>query len=119
MSKKPNSGRSSRSKGSALLRVGDLCLDPEARVVTCNGAPRQLSPKVSKLLETFMQHPGETLTRKFLMKAVWDTDYDGDTRTLEVHVSFLRKRIGDNARQSIYVHTVRGVGYRMEYRGDS
>lgn len=117
MPKKLNSGRSSRRKRPASLRAGDLSLDPEARVVMLNGDPRRLRPKECKLLEILMLHQGETLSRAFLMNKVWETEYVEDTRTLEVHVSFLRKRIEDDARNSVYLHTVRGVGYRFEYKG--
>lgn len=117
MSKESTSGRSSHRKRPALLRAGDLCLDVEARVVLRDDEPRRLRPKECRLLETFMLHQGETLTREYLMNEVWDTDYIDDTRTLEVHVSFLRRRIGDDARNSVYLHTVRGVGYRFEYKG--
>lgn len=125
MAKQPTPGRSSvqagssRRKRATLLRAGDLCLDLDAKVLLCNGAPCKLRPMEYKLIEVFMRHQGETLTRSWLMKAVWETDYDQDTRTLEVHISHLRKRIGDHARNSVYLHTVRGVGYCFEWRGEA
>jgi len=118
MAKKLNSGRSPRRKRRPPLCVGYFTLDVEARVVTRNGSePRRLRPKECRLLEAFMTHPGQTLTREWLMQHVWDTDFTDDTRTLEVHVSHLRKRIGDSARNSVFLHTVRGVGYRFEPEG--
>ncbi len=119
MAKKLNSGRSPRRKPRALLTVGDFTLDVESRIVIRNGSELcRLRPMECRLLEAFMQHPGETLSRGWLMKHVWNTDFTGDTRTIEVHISHLRKRIGDSARNSVYLHTVRGEGYRFEPEGE-
>jgi len=66
-----------------------------------------------RLLEVFMRNPEKVLTRKFLMKEVWETDYLGDTRTLEVHICWLRKKIEEDPDRRCYLRTVRGVGYRF------
>jgi DNA-binding response OmpR family regulator len=60
-----------------------------------------------------MRHPGEVLTRAFLMKQVWETDYLGDTRTLDVHVHWLRKAVEEDPRLPTHLRTVRRVGYRF------
>jgi DNA-binding response OmpR family regulator len=73
----------------------------------------RLTPKQAELLRVFMVHAGQTLTRKFLMATVWKTDYMGDTRTLDVHVRWLRERIEDDPSSPQYLRTVRGVGYRF------
>jgi len=65
-----------------------------------------------------MRHPGETLTRPFLMKQVWDTDYIGDTRTLDVHIHWVRHAIEEDPKSPVYLRTVRRVGYRFESPGD-
>lgn len=94
------------------LKCADLVLDLSARhVIRGNGDPQHLTPKECKLLATFMRHCGEVLSRKFLMQEVWETEYDGDTRTLEVHVSWLRSKLKDDSSNPRYLHTVRGVGY--------
>jgi DNA-binding response OmpR family regulator len=96
------------------LTAGDLCLDVNARQVIKNGHVHRLTPKQCALLETFMTHRGQVLTRKFLMQRVWNTDYTGDTRTLEVHVSWVRKYIEDDPRQPTHLRTVHRVGYRFD-----
>jgi two-component system alkaline phosphatase synthesis response regulator PhoP len=72
-----------------------------------------LTPKELELLEVFMRNRGKVLSRKFLMKNVWDTDYLGDTRTLDVHVCWIREKIEEDSRAPCLC-TVRGVGYRFE-----
>jgi len=96
------------------LHVGGLILNLDRRSVTRGKKKHQLTPKESSLLETFMRNPGKVLSRKFLMKNVWDTDYLGDTRTLDVHVRWIREKIEENPSSPLYLCTVRGVGYRFE-----
>jgi DNA-binding response OmpR family regulator len=96
------------------LQVGGLILHLGRRSVTRGRRKYQLTPKELKLLETFMQNPGRVLSRKFLMKNVWETDYVGDTRTLDVHVRWLREKIEENPSSPVRLCTVRGVGYRFE-----
>jgi DNA-binding response OmpR family regulator len=61
-----------------------------------------------------MKHPGEVLERESLFKQVWNTQYTEDTRTLDVHISWLRKALEENPRKPKYLKTVRGVGYRLD-----
>jgi DNA-binding response OmpR family regulator len=96
-----------------VLQVGDIVLNLKQRCVICGKRESNLTPKQAVLLEILMRHPGEVLTRGLLMKHVWDTDYVGDTRTLEVHIHWLRKAIEDNAGSPVYLRTVRRVGYRF------
>jgi DNA-binding response OmpR family regulator len=100
-----------------VLRVGELCLNLKRRSVICNGRESHLTPKQVRLLEVLMHHPGKVLTRAFLMRQVWDTDYVDDTRTLEVHVHWLRKALGKDADAPACLHTVRRVGYRLDVPG--
>ena len=97
-----------------VLRVGDVSLNIKQRCVVRGGRESPLTPKQAQLLEIFLCHPGEVLTRAFLMKQVWDTDYLGDTRTLDVHVHWVRKAIEEDPRSPVYLRTVRRVGYRFE-----
>jgi len=101
-------------KASRKLRGGDLTLDLDQRAVVKQGVSKHLTFKESALLEILMRNNGEVLARKRLMKEVWDTDYLGDTRTLDVHVCMLRRKIEDNPGKPQYIRTVRGVGYRFE-----
>ncbi len=93
------------------LTCGSIVLDTERRLLTCQDRPHHLTPKESQLLEAFLRYQGQVLSRQFLMKLVWDTDFVQDTRTLEVHVHWLRQKIEDGTGQPHRIHTVRGVGY--------
>lgn len=101
-----------RSKNSPQTRVNGGCiLNHAAQEVRANGTTHHLTPKEYRLLITFMQHPGEVPTRKFLMQEVWNTDFTDDTRTLEVHVCWLRKKIEEDRGNPQLILTVRGTGY--------
>ena len=106
-----------KSRSSKILCVADVTLEVGKRQVTgCNGT-QSLTPKECQLLALLMRNPGRVLSRKFLMKKVWKTDYLGDTRTLEVHICWLRKKIEEDPNYPQYLVTVRGVGYRFEKAG--
>jgi len=102
----------------ASLQVGPIKLSLAQRKVKCAGREVRLTPKQSKLLEVLMRHAGEIVTRKALIKQVWDTDYTGDTRTLDVHISWLRNVIEPNPLQPRYLQTLRGQGYRLDSPDD-
>ena len=96
------------------LRCGELVFRPADGILRKRDEEVYLNPKLSKLLQLFMRHQGEVLPRKTLMQQVWDTDYLGDTRTLDVHIRWLREAIEDNPTEPAYLRTVRGQGYRFE-----
>lgn len=98
----------------ASLQVGPIRLSFRQRRVSCGGREERVTPMQAKLLEFFLRHPGELLSRKALIKHVWETDYTGDTRTLDVHMSWLRSVIEPNPSRPRYLKTVRGQGYRLE-----
>ena len=104
----------SSEQSGETLQVGGLILDLDRRSVTRGKKKYQLTPKELRLLEVFMRNPGKVLSRKFLMKNVWDTDYVGDTRTLDVHVRWIREKIEEDPSSPVHLRTVRGVGYRFE-----
>ncbi len=90
--------------------MGDLRLDPARREVTVAGKPVSLRAKEFDLLATFMRHEGVVLDRERLLSIVWGQDFFGDTRTIDVHVAWLREKLaGARAR----VQTVWGVGYKL------
>ena len=102
-------------EGQAIeLRCGDLTFRPADGVLRKKSTELYLNPKLSRLLQLFMQQPGEVLTRKHLMQQVWDTSYLGDTRTLDVHIRWLREAIEDNPTDPNYLRTIRRQGYRFE-----
>jgi two-component system, OmpR family, response regulator len=96
----------------AVLRVGDLVLDPATRRVARDGSPVELTAREFALLEFFMRHPGEVLSRTRLIEHVWDFAFEGDSNVVDVYVRYLREKIDRPfARDSI--ETVRGAGYRL------
>jgi len=99
------------TSGRNILTCGRLTLDVEHRTLARDDVRFHLTPKECRLLEVFIRHEGQVLTRQYLMKEVWQTDYVADTRTLEVHVHWLRRKIERSRGSPSYIHTVRGVGY--------
>ena len=96
----------------AAISVGDLSLDPATREVRRGDLPVPLTPKEFALLEYFMRHAGEVLTRTQILEHVWDFAFDGDSNVIEVYVRYLREKVDRPfGRQSL--ETVRGVGYRL------
>jgi DNA-binding response OmpR family regulator len=96
------------------LQVGPIKLNFTQRRVSCGGRDERVTPMQARLLEFFLRHPGELLSRKVLIKQVWETDYTGDTRTLDVHMSWLRSVIEPNPTRPRYLKTIRGQGYRLD-----
>lgn len=97
-----------------MIRCGPLAMNLSRRVLIANGQETQLTPKLALLVELFLRNPGKTLDRKALMEHVWQTDYLGDTRTLDVHIRWFRRAIETDPGNPLYLKTVRGVGYRLE-----
>ncbi len=100
----------SRSEGKAL-HVGDVTVDPARREVTVAGQPVALRAKEFDLLQAFAEHKGLVLTREQLLSRVWGYDFYGETRTVDVHVAHLRKRLAGSA--GVHIETVTGVGYKL------
>ena len=99
------------------IQCGKITLYRNRRIVNVVGkGESQLTPKAAKLLETFLRHPNQILERVFLMEQVWNTSFIGDTRTLEVHMRWLRERVEENPSQPIILKTVRKVGYMLTLR---
>lgn len=96
-----------------VLELGPIKLNLAQHKVKCHGKETRLTPKQSRLLEVFMQNPERLMTRKALIRQVWDTDYTGDTRTLDVHMSWLRRAVEQDPKQPRLLATVRGMGYRL------
>jgi two-component system OmpR family response regulator len=95
-----------------ILAVDDLMLDPATKMVRRGDQPIALTPKELSLLEYFMRHPAEVLTRTRLIEHVWDFAYDGDSNVVEVYVRYLREKI-DRPFGRDSIETVRGIGYRL------
>jgi DNA-binding response OmpR family regulator len=95
------------------LRAGELVVDQKARTATLGERELDLSRKEFDLLTELMRHRGEVVTREDLMARVWDTNWFGSTKTLDVHIGWLRRKLGDEAADPRYIETVRGVGFRF------
>jgi DNA-binding response OmpR family regulator len=76
--------------------------------------PLHLTPKLTALLKIFLRHPGEVLEREHLFREIWETNYVGDLRTLDTHISWLRQKLEIDPKNPGYIKTVRGIGYRLD-----
>ena len=102
-----------QGSGDRPLEVGDVRLDPARRSVSLAGEPLELSRKEFDLLALLMREAGTVVQRERLLDEVWDVNWFGSTKTLDVHVSGLRKKLRDDPAEPRYLHTVRGVGFRF------
>jgi len=104
-------GRSAQRR--APIEIGAISLDPAARTVTKNGEPVELAAREFDLLHILMANAGEVVRRERIMDEVWDPHWFGPTKTLDVHISWLRKKIEDTPSRPRYITTIRGVGFRF------
>ena len=111
------------ARARALLRRGVVDLpaaealvkiDPEGRRVFLNGSEVQLTGKEFELLKVLMDNEGKVVSREKLMRDVWDSAWYGSTKTLDMHISVLRRKLGDDAAHPSYITTIRGVGFRFD-----
>jgi DNA-binding response OmpR family regulator len=100
--------------GKNSIHAGLIRLDVENHTVRCFGKQSRLTPRLMSLLKILLDHRGEVIERKSLFSQVWETDYTDDTRTLDVHVSWLRHAIEADPKNPKLLKTVRGVGYRLD-----
>ena len=95
------------------LEAGTLQVDIARHTVTKNGTKIELTAKEFDLLAMLMKNRGKVLTRDSLLDKVWGVEYFGDTRTVDVHVRYLRQKVEDDPDHPVFIQTVRGVGYRF------
>lgn len=100
---------SARSATPETLRVGGLEIDERARRATLDGGELALTPKEFDLLAALARDPGAALSRRRLLEDVWETSWHGSSKTIDVHVAALRRKLGDPG----WIETVRGVGFRL------
>lgn len=105
--------RLSQSVVPHILQAGPIELDTILRVVATPRGRAHLTPKQCQLLTIFMQRPNQVISRQTLMQDIWQTGYLGDTRTLDVHIRWLRERIEDDPGRPSWLVTQRGVGYKL------
>ena len=100
--------------GTNVIHAGPIRLDIEHRRVKSLAKNSRLTPRLVSLLQILLQHRGEVIEREELFRQVWETNYTGDTRTLDVHISWLRRAIEMDPDHPHFLHTIRGVGYRLD-----
>lgn len=96
-----------------VLQAGKIQLNVPKRILTVNEQEKRLTPKLVGLAELLLKHPNTVIARKTLIQQVWNTEYMGDTRTLDVHIRWLREAVEQNPSKPQIIKTVRGVGYRL------
>ena len=97
--------------GANVVDLGRVQVDLAGHRLLRDGAPVAIKPKAFELLAFLLRHPGQAFTRDQLLERVWGYDYAGETRTVDVHVHWLRSTLEDDAAAPKFIHTVRGVGY--------
>jgi two-component system, OmpR family, response regulator RegX3 len=95
------------------LEVGPVRLDPDRRSASVDGRDLELTRKEFELLELLLREAGNVVSRERLIDEVWDVNWFGSTKTLDVHVSGLRRKLGDDSADPRFIHTLRGVGFRF------
>jgi DNA-binding response OmpR family regulator len=95
------------------ITIGDLCIDPDAHEATLGGERLDLSAKEFELLAYLAERPGKMIGKRELLAAVWRQPYGGADKTVDVHLSWLRKKLGETAAEPVYIHTRRGVGVKL------
>jgi len=105
--------RSSAESAAPQIAVGDLRIDQSSRVATLDGVLLQLSPKEFDLLVYLAERVDVVVSKRQLMAEVWRQPYGGSDKTVDVHISWLRKKLGENAADSRYLETVYGVGIKL------
>ena len=106
--------RTSESPAQDVLTFDNLAVNRTRREVLLNSEPIQLKPQEYQLLLFFAEHKGQMLSREFILERVWGWDFIGDSRTVDVHVRWLRQKIEADSSKPIRIVTVRGGGYRFE-----
>jgi DNA-binding response OmpR family regulator len=105
--------RSGRSDEDPVITVGGLRIDTRSREVTVDGREIELARKEFELLLALARRSGEVVTKKDLLAEVWQLAWGGSDRTVDVHLSWLRRKLGETASEPVYLHSVRGVGVRL------
>jgi two-component system alkaline phosphatase synthesis response regulator PhoP len=100
-------------KQESIIKIRDIVIDTEKHEVTKNGKALELTLKEFEVLKILALNKGKVLSRDFLLDEVWGYDYYGETRTVDVHIRHLRRKIEDDDKDPKYIETIRGVGYRM------
>jgi two-component system response regulator RegX3 len=109
----PRAAPAATPAATSAIQIGDVTIDDAAHVATHAGRALDLPRREFDLLRMLMAHAGTVVHRNRLMDEVWGVDWFGSSKTLDVHIAGLRRRLGDDAQEPRYIHTVRGVGFRF------
>ncbi|WEG16201.1 response regulator transcription factor [Alkalihalophilus pseudofirmus] len=105
---------SNNEENGRVIKIGDVEIFPENYEVLVHKKALELTPKEFELFLYLANHKGRVLTRDQLLNAVWNYEFVGDTRIVDVHISHLREKIEPNTKKPVYIKTVRGLGYKLE-----
>jgi DNA-binding response OmpR family regulator len=100
--------------GDETIKLGSIHLDMDRQVIRCNNKEEHITPRMAELLKMFINQKGEILDRKILFSKIWKTDYTEDTRSLDVHINWLRKIIEKDPDNPQLIVTIRGKGYKLD-----
>ncbi|CAH0204460.1 response regulator transcription factor [Peribacillus sp. NPDC101481] len=109
-----NGSESSQDQEDGLLKLGELKVFPERYEAFFDEQQLELTPKEFELLLYLAKNKGRVLTRDQLLSAVWNYDFAGDSRIVDVHISHLREKIEKDTKKPLYIKTIRGLGYKLE-----
>lgn len=105
--------RTEPARPAGPVTVGGLVVDVRSRVAELDGVRLELSPKEFELLAYLAEHPGEVVSKRELLAKVWNQPYGGADKTVDVHLHWLRRKLGESAEAPRYLHRVRGVGVKL------
>jgi DNA-binding response OmpR family regulator len=105
--------RTEPARPAGPVTVGGLVVDVRSRVAELDGVPLELSPKEFELLAYLAEHPGDVVSKRELLAKVWNQPYGGADKTVDVHLHWLRRKLGESADAPRYLHRVRGVGVKL------
>jgi DNA-binding response OmpR family regulator len=105
--------RGGQAAGGDRMTVGGLVIDISAREAVLDGVTLELSPKEFDILRSLAERQGEVVTKRELLAEVWREPYGGSERTVDVHLSWLRKKLGETASEPNYLRTIHGVGVKL------
>lgn len=105
--------RRQEAEEATRITVSELVVDVKARTASLAGMPLDLSPKEFDMLKVLAERAGEVMTKRELLAEVWREPYGGSDHTIDVHISWLRKKLGETAQQPRYIQTVHGVGVKL------
>ena len=100
--------------GDEIIKAGPIHLDMDRQVIRCNRKEEHITPRMAELLKMLIKQKGEVLDRKKMFSRIWKTDYTEDTRSLDVHINWLRKIVEKDPDHPILILTIRGKGYKLD-----